>query len=170
MKIDWSKIDEHTAVHCDTEEKAIILLKENEKHGGNKYDGNTDYKDYHEETCYNFEKDSHWAYCERKYYQNHGYHIIEFDDIVINNKPKVAEILNLEIGDTYNFDGYFANPCTVNENYDVVSRVDKVVKASLLIIAINDPSTMVKVEKPKPKELTIAEIENLLGYTVKIVK
>lgn len=91
----------------------------------------------------------------------------KFDDIVITKKPKVAEILGFEINNTYNIKEYSCNPCRVNNEYQLINCNNVLVGSVWMIKAINDPTTMEKIES---KVMTISEIENILGYSVKIVE
>lgn len=83
-------------------------------------------------------------------------------EIYKENKPKVAEILGLEIGNTYNIEGYSCNPCIVDERYVLVNCENTIVGASWIMRIINNPSMLTKIEKPQPKEITIADIKEFM--------
>lgn len=82
---------EWLAIHCDTAEKAIMLLKAFNDNGykwwlGNKYSDMTCWLVYKEETCYT----NTGSYTNREYFESKGYKIIEFDDIVF--KPDLPKL------------------------------------------------------------------------------
>lgn len=167
MKIDWSKITDKTVVNCKTEEEAITLLKEYEKHGGEKYDGKPMYNTYLEETCYEFEENKDWSYCDKDYYIKHDYNIIAFSDLVIGYKSKVSELLNLESGQVYNILNYSSNPCVVDENCNLINKDGYAVSGKWLIRMIEDNSLLVPVER---KQMTLKDIEKELGYYIEIIE
>ncbi len=74
---------ERLAIHCNTEGKAIALLKAFDAEGykwcnGEKYRIYDTYWDYYkEETCYS----NKWEFCRREFYENDDYKIVEFEDI-----------------------------------------------------------------------------------------
>jgi hypothetical protein len=167
MKIDWSKINDNTVVNCKTKEESITLLKEFEKHGGEMCDGETMFEHYLEDTCYEFEKDGGWSYCDKDFYIKHNYNIIEFSDLVVNKKSKVSELLNLENGQVYNILNYGSNPCEVDENYSLINSEGFNVSGKWLIKIIEDNSLLIPVER---KQMTLREIEEELGYYIEIIK
>lgn len=74
--------NEKLVIHCDTEEKAITLLKAFDKAGYRwsnyeKYIEANYWKVYEYNTCYSNEK----RYADIKFYQNYNYKILEFKDI-----------------------------------------------------------------------------------------
>lgn len=166
MKIDWSKITEKTVVNCKTEEEAITLLKENEKRGGEKYDGDNQYDSYLEETCYEFEEDNNWSFCNKDFYIKHDYNIIDFSDIVIKYKSRVSELLNLESGQVYNILNYSSNPCIVDEDCNLINRDGYSVSGKWLIRMIEDSSLLIPIKR---KQMTLKDIEKELGYYIEII-
>ena len=84
MIIDKDKIMQpKTVVHCDTEEKANILLKWAHDQGyewcsGTSYLADNEYKIHNQYTCYNLFRNK---VCNKQYYENEGYYILKFNDI-----------------------------------------------------------------------------------------
>lgn len=89
-------------VHCDTEEKAMVLLEELDKCGvcwcGGMRIGSYTYWDYDEEdTCYHIDDDS-LVHSSKDFYMRHNYRIIEFEELLEeqNNNdglmPKINDI------------------------------------------------------------------------------
>ena len=77
---------EHIAIHTPTAKQAKTLLKALDKRGyewflGDKLTTKTLYKEYKENTCYNFEPNNKICYSPLRFYQNEGYAIIEFTEI-----------------------------------------------------------------------------------------
>lgn len=73
-------------MHCDTRKKAEIFLRFLKKQAPRYwsiYKVSIDIlkmnlcKEYHKDRCYNFIE---MTYCNKKYYQEHGFQILEFDD------------------------------------------------------------------------------------------
>lgn len=85
---------ERIAIHTATEDQAVTLLKALDKRGykwsgGDKLTAITRYKRYKEDTCYNFSVDNDGILLNKKvmyspldYYQDEGYTIIEFENIL----------------------------------------------------------------------------------------
>ena len=77
---------EEIAIHTPTEEQAIILLKALDERG---YEWNsektlttrTNYEDFREFTCYNFQLNNKIMYGSLKFHQEHDCTIIKFKDI-----------------------------------------------------------------------------------------
>lgn len=79
-------VGSNCAMHCDTREKAEIFLRFLKKQAPRYwsiYRTNIDVlkmnlrKEYREDRCYNFNE---MTYCDEKYYREHGFQILEFDD------------------------------------------------------------------------------------------
>lgn len=85
---------ERIAIHTATEDQAVTLLKALDKKGykwnsGNKLTTTTNYEVYKEDTCYVFGIDAYGKLLDKKvmyspldYYQDEGYTIIEFENIL----------------------------------------------------------------------------------------
>ena len=74
--------DETLAIHCNTEERANILLKAFDKMGktwtgGDSYLDKNLWGGYKEETCY--ENDG--TYCGKEFYLDNGYKVYEFEEV-----------------------------------------------------------------------------------------
>lgn len=74
------------AIHCDTEEKANMLLKAFDKLGKKWFNGElytevSYYSDYKFATCYNNRK----QYCDYDWYKENDYTIYEFDEVDLDN-------------------------------------------------------------------------------------
>lgn len=70
------------AIHCDTEEKAKILLKAFDKlgkkwHSGESYTKESYYNDHLCSTCYS----NHRKYSDCDYYKKCNYAVYEFEDV-----------------------------------------------------------------------------------------
>ena len=82
LKQFW-KSKEKLAIHCDTEEKAIKLLKVFDKMGKKWSDGSRYISDdcwdamYKKDTCYS----NTGGYCRIDWYKKHGWKVYEFEDV-----------------------------------------------------------------------------------------
>lgn len=79
---DFFKSRKHLAIHCDTEEKANILLKAFDKMGkkwtsGDSYLKWNNWGTYEEKTCYSNEGE----FCSKGFYLNEYYKIYEFEEV-----------------------------------------------------------------------------------------
>ena len=93
---------EKIAIHTATEAQAKKLLKALDKRGykwtsGDKLTSQTNYEDYKENTCYDFDFYKQAGYCSLKFYQPCGYTIIEFTNIDFKeDKMNDNKIMRLE--------------------------------------------------------------------------
>lgn len=79
---EFFKNDEKLAIHCDTEEKANLLLKAFDKMGKRWANDESYLKDDHwddekENTCYSNEN----LYCYKSWYSDNGYKVYEFEEL-----------------------------------------------------------------------------------------
>lgn len=80
----------HLAIHCNTIEKAIKLLKAFDDNGytwrdNTKYTKEMCYNDYTEDTCYS----NDFGYCYAQWYSCNDYIILEFEAIEEIEQPKL---------------------------------------------------------------------------------
>lgn len=81
-EFDWDKFRiENIAVHCKTQREAEQFFNEmNLK--GIPYTGN--HKNYwdvnKEDTCYDLGKNDYWSFCDKEWYKDSGYTVLEFSD------------------------------------------------------------------------------------------
>lgn len=98
------------AIHCDTEEKANILLKAFDKMGKKWCDGSSYLKynlwgEYKEGTCYSNEG----MYCYKKHYLGMNYKIYEFEEVELggrtmnDNVKKIFEMLGVKPYEEFKF-------------------------------------------------------------------
>lgn len=110
---DFFESDKKLAIHCDTEEKANILLKVFDKLGkkwcsGVSYLEDNNWETSKEETCYS----NKGAYCTKEFYLNKNYKVYEFEDVILkeylnDNVKKVFEILGVEPGEAFKIQDAF---------------------------------------------------------------
>lgn len=79
---EFFKNDEKLAIHCDTEEKANLLLKAFDKMGkrwrsNQSYLEENNWRGFKEETCYENEN----LYCYKSWYSDNGYKVYEFEEV-----------------------------------------------------------------------------------------
>lgn len=80
---EFKDMDNNIAVHCKTEEEAINLCNQMDKHGMKWIDGlsyltSTQYASYKEQTCYT----GYGAYASFDYYKGKNYTILEWSDFM----------------------------------------------------------------------------------------
>lgn len=100
--------DRSLAIHCDTEEKANILLKAFDKMGkkwnsSTLYTKESNYEWYKEETCYY----NDGTYCKKDWCLTMGAKVYEFEEVKLGNRTmndnvkKVFEILGVEPNEVF---------------------------------------------------------------------
>lgn len=103
MKFDWEKIKQkNTVINCKTEEQAKLLfefLKEKGITWASK-SPSTFWYDEKEKTCYNVDG-IYLSYDSNEYFLNNNYTILEFEDVVIQDKPKICEILGVDVNELF---------------------------------------------------------------------
>lgn len=125
------------AIHCDTEEKANLLLKAFDKMGkrwrsNQSYLEENNWRGFKEETCY--ENDG--TYCCKGFYPGTSYIVYEFEEVILEdgnymneNVKKVFEMLGVE----------------PNEEFKVISkkRVFQVIHIDTRLRVLTDTSNIV---------------------------
>jgi hypothetical protein len=86
----------------------------------------------------------------------------------VENIPNHAKILGLRIGENYKIDDFIHNPYTVDDSYLLRRPDGDLVPTNCYLELINNPEMLHLIEKPV-KEMTVADIEKALGYSVKII-
>lgn len=81
---EFFKNDEKLAIHCDTEEKANLLLKAFDKMGkkwfaGNSYLERNEWGVYKKETCYS----NDGLYCYKVFYLDMNFKVYEFEEVIL---------------------------------------------------------------------------------------
>lgn len=101
---EFFKNDEKLAIHCDTEEKANLLLKAFDKMGkrwrsNQSYLEENNWRGFKEETCY--ENDG--TYCCKGFYPGTSYIVYEFEEVILEdgnymneNVKKVFDMLGVK--------------------------------------------------------------------------
>lgn len=134
---EFFKNDEKLAIHCDTEEKANLLLKAFDKMGkrwrsNQSYLEENNWRGFKEETCY--ENDG--TYCCKGFYPGTSYIVYEFEEVILEdgnymneNVKKVFEMLGVE----------------PNEEFKVISkkRVFQVIHIDTRLRVLTDTSNIV---------------------------
>lgn len=107
---EFFKNDEKLAIHCDTEEKANLLLKAFDKMGkrwrsNQSYLEENKWRGFKEKTCY--ENDG--TYCCKEFYLGTSYIVYEFEEVILedgnymnNNVKKVFEMLGVKPNEKFN--------------------------------------------------------------------
>lgn len=107
---EFFKNDEKLAIHCDTEEKANLLLKAFDKMGkrwrsNQSYLEENNWRGFKEETCY--ENDG--TYCCKGFYPGTSYIVYEFEEVILEdgnymneNVKKVFEMLGVKPNEKFN--------------------------------------------------------------------
>ena len=125
MKFDYDKVTQNkTVIHCDTEEKAINLIKwalENNLMYGWKAGDFLGYKysNYGTNTCLSVSE--YGAYSRKSFYEDEGYYtILSYDDVVIEDKEEIfqGDIMKISKEElrTYAID---SSDCTLKEAKEI---------------------------------------------------
>ena len=90
--------DETLVIHCNTEEKANVLLKYFDKMGkkwcnGVSYLRRNNWETREEETCYS----NKGEYCTKKFCQGMNYKIYEFEDVILDDKMQTIILSDDEL-------------------------------------------------------------------------
>lgn len=96
------------AIHCETKEEANKLLKELDKNGwmwcgeqclleGNKF------SHYNNQTCYKLYPEMRITYCRKEYFIRKHVEIIEFSQLFSESKPRILEILGVDLDEEFKF-------------------------------------------------------------------
>lgn len=175
--------DETLAIHCNTEERANVLLKYFDKmdkkwSGGDSYLENNNWEICKEETCY--ENDG--TYCDKEFYLNKNCKVYEFEDVILedgnymnDNVKKVFEMLGVKpnekfkirVGNKVNDELYFLDDTLT------IFSIGKVVglngddigyeaKQGMLRLLLSGKNEIVKLPKKKKlRDLTIEEFKKI---------
>lgn len=131
MKFDLEKMMDKV-IHCNTKEKAENLLEFLDSQGFNwrgyicRLANNTFWETYDVDTCYRIIKEENG--CKNQvtrgsleYFKNYNleYKVLEFEDVitseeVVKSKPRICEVLGVELGEKFNIKGIANNPCVIN--------------------------------------------------------
>lgn len=95
---DFFKGDKKLAIHCDTEEKANVLLKYFDKMGkkwcnGVSYLRRNNWETHEEETCYSNDR----RFGRKEFYQGMNYKIYEFEDVILADKMQTIILSDDEL-------------------------------------------------------------------------
>lgn len=89
VDIEYIMNNPRCAVLCDTEEKARIFvtaaLEFGIKNPNGWSGGETNWDSYDEETVYDIDSEGYLSYCYLKWYDDHGYDIWDFEDILFED-------------------------------------------------------------------------------------
>jgi len=89
MKFDYDKVTQNkTVIHCNTEEKAINLINWAVENDLMCYWEASDYSygKYGSDTCLMVSE--YGQYCEKEFYEDEGYTILSYDDVVIGDSKE----------------------------------------------------------------------------------
>jgi len=166
MKFDLEKM-KGKVIHCNTKEKAdslLIFLNSQNYHIGNMLLDNV-WEIKKEQTCYNVSEYIvfHGSY---NWYKDNDYTILEFEDVIIPNQPRICEILGVEVDEKFNLKNGSCNPyklakrgnelCLLNSN-DTYSN-------GRVINLINNPELIEKIPQWTDKQKEIFKIfKTILG-------
>lgn len=176
---EFFKNDEKLAIHCDTEEKANLLLKAFDKMGkrwrsNQSYLEENNWRGFKEETCY--ENDG--TYCCKGFYPGTSYIVYEFEEVILedgnymnDNVKKVFEMLGVKpnekfkirVGNKVNDELYFLDDTltifsigrVVGLNGDDIGFE---AKQGMLRLLLSGKNEIVKLPKKKKlRDITIEE-------------
>lgn len=167
--------DENLVIHCDTEEKANILLKAFDKMGKKWCDGSSYLKynswgDYKEETCYSNEGE----FCSKGFYLSMNLKVYEFEDVELggrtmnDNVKKIFKMLGVEpyevfkikdSGDEYWHHRYFFDDNLTLKFLDNSSKEWLFASSDTFMGLVKGTYTIIKLPKKKKKlrDITIEE-------------
>ena len=140
-------------IHCDTEEKANQLLEFLDGQGykwrgtGERTTEGNKWKTCSENTCYCIETNKKITYDCIAYLKDTDCDIIEFDDLLKQDKPRICEIIGKEVDEKFNIKGYKANPCHIDKDGEVVNNQYINVRPSILARIINHPDLIEDIPK-----------------------
>lgn len=102
MKFNWEKM-KGKVIHCDTEEKATELLNECNNHEWQTKAIERAWEYYKDKTCFEIKATVNDIYfCSIDYYKNEEHReVLEFEDVIIPDKPKICEILGVETNELF---------------------------------------------------------------------
>lgn len=134
---EFFKNDEKLAIHCDTEEKANLLLKAFDKMGkrwrsNQSYLEENNWRGFKEETCY--ENDG--TYCCKGFYPGTSYIVYEFEEVILEDGNYMNENVKKV------FDMLGVKP---NEKFKIISkkRVFQVIHIDTRLRVLTDTSNIV---------------------------
>lgn len=159
--------DETLAIHCDTEEKANMLLRAFDKMGktwtgGKCYLEDNNWLYYKERTCYT----NDGMCCNKKFYLDNDCKVYEFEDVILedgnymnNNVKKIFEMLNVEPKEKFKITSSTSDIWTkytfyINKYLDVIS-IDNGDEyfAPILGGLLSGHYSIIKLSKVKKKKL-----------------
>lgn len=104
------EIEAGMIIHCKTQDQALDLAR----YGGLSYAmAATFWNEYKSDTCY-YRGRNGWSYCDKDYFIDNGYKIIEFEDLIIDEsipalstKPVLDNYITCELisGEVFDFGG-----------------------------------------------------------------
>lgn len=196
-KFNWDEFknkDNRIAVHCKTEEEAKDFCKRMHEHGmkwcsGESYMEKTNYKEYHEGTCYY----GSGEYSSRDFAEKYNYKILECGDLHAEKFTKsdlkdgmVVEYNDnsfgkrLVVGDFLIGEDGYADLGDYNENLkNVVSdleivRVYKIKCMGKISSIMYDVNLELIWERKEPKKMTVEEmrqkLEELTGEEIEVMQ
>lgn len=171
--------DKNLVIHCDTEEKANILLKAFDKLGkkwcaGAFYTEKTNWDEYKEKTCYSNEG----TFCYKDWFLGLGTKVYEFEDVELggrtmnDNVKKIFEMLGIEpnqefkikdSGDDYWHHRYFFDEDLTLKFIDNHSKEWLFASSDTFMGLVKGTYTIVKL--PKKKKLRDWTIDDLKKWT-----
>mgnify|MGYP000988648507 CR=1 FL=1 len=171
MKLDWEKI-KGNVIHCDTEEKAKELLNVCSNHGCDTQYVEDTWKNYRDIMCYeiNIEREDIY-YGSIDYFINEEHReVLEFEDIIIQDKPRICEILGVELEQKFNIKGYnYSSPFylkkEMNDNIFLYNRNGISDNGTMLVKIINNPSLIEIMPKYTTEQKAIFKALKTLGYS-----
>lgn len=170
MKLDWEKI-KGNVIHCDTEEKAKELLNVCSNHGCDTQYVEDTWKNYRDIMCYeiNIEREDIY-YGSIDYFINEEHReVLEFEDIIIPDKPKICEILGVEVNEEFGLKTSYGSILIdskyyISEDGCFMSKNNNYNSPSLGLDTINGKFKIVKLPKWTDGQKEIFKALKTLGY------
>ena len=105
-KLDWSRITDKVAVWCKTEKEAKAFLLAAEETGRrwasrDRLSSKTEWGWDEAETCYALEEGRGVVHGRRTRLESNGYTIIPYADLLLPEKPRICEVLGVEVEERF---------------------------------------------------------------------
>lgn len=168
MELDWEKM-KGNVIHCNTKGKANLLLHTCKNKGWNIVGLENVWDRYETKTCFEILIDTkNVHYCDLKYYKEENREVLEFENVIVPVKPKICEILWVDINEefeirTTNGNKPLAFRYYINE-YGQFFNADGFNSPSVGMDTINGKFKIVKIPKYTEEQKEVFKALKVLGY------
>lgn len=173
MKFDLEKMI-GKKINCDTEEKTkqLFIFLDNQGYkwwggGESLINSKTNWERYERNTCYCIDKDKTISFCDTKYSE---YETLNFEDVIIPDKPRICEILGVELNKPFNIKGWVRNPYTLKEicnttgYYYIANNAGFEINKADIMELIEHPKLIEKIPEWTNEQKEIFKALKILGY------